>query len=145
MSQASLIVQRLMSTPVVTVEMDDSLAVVKEIFDNTHFHHLAVLEEGALYGILSDRDLLKALGPGLGTAAESHQDRAALSRRVHQIMSRQPIVIEQQRHIGEALRMFEEHHVSCLPVVDADGSLVGILTWRDLLQTMRALLERECE
>ncbi|WPL17333.1 Arabinose 5-phosphate isomerase KdsD [Thiorhodovibrio winogradskyi] len=133
-------IKNLMSSPVVTVEMDDSLAVVKEIFDNTHFHHLAVLEEGRLYGVLSDRDLFKAISPGVGTPAESNQDRAALSRRAHQIMSRRPVVIEQEQDVRDALRLFEDHHVACLPVVDGDENLVGILTWRDLLHTMRSLL-----
>lgn len=134
-----------MTTPVVTVEMDDNLAVVKEIFDHTHFHHLAVLEEGRLYGVLSDRDLFKAISPGVGTPAESNHDRAALTRRAHQIMSRRPVVIEQEQDVSDALRLFEERHVSCLPVVDADQNLVGILTWRDLLQSMRALLEAQSQ
>ncbi|EIC23960.1 CBS domain-containing protein [Thiorhodovibrio frisius] len=140
MNSSSLKIENMMTSPVVTVEMDDTLALVKEIFDNTHFHHLAVLEEGSLYGVLSDRDLFKAISPGVGTLAESNLDRAALTRRAHQIMSRQPVVIEQDQDVRDALRLFEEHHVSCLPVVDADQNLVGILTWRDLLQTMRALL-----
>jgi len=140
MNSSSLKIKDLMTTPVVTVEMDDTLAVVKEIFDNTRFHHLAVLEEGRLYGVLSDRDLFKAISPGVGTPAENNQDRAALSRRAHQIMSRRPVVIEQEQDMRAALRLFEERHVSCLPVVDADANLVGMLTWRDLLQTMRVLL-----
>ncbi|MBK5967559.1 CBS domain-containing protein [Thiorhodovibrio winogradskyi] len=134
-------IRDLMTTPVVTVEMDDTLGVVKNIFDNTHFHHLAVLEEGRIFGVLSDRDLFKALSPGVGTPAESNLDRAGLSRRAHQVMSRQPVVIEQNQGIGDALRLFEDHHVSCLPVVDQDNALVGILTWRDLLQAMRKLVD----
>lgn len=133
-------IRDLMSTPVVTVEMDDTLAVIKEIFDHTRFHHLAVLEDDRIYGILSDRDLLRAIGPGVGTPAENAQDRAALGKRAHQIMSRRPIVINQEADFREALRMFEEQRVSCLPVVDAEGNLTGILTWRDLLATMRSLL-----
>lgn len=134
-------IKNYMSVPVVTVEMDDSLAVVKEIFDNTRFHHLIVLEEGELYGVLSDRDLLRAIGPGLGTPAERNTDRAALSRKAHQIMSRRPIVVDQDRPIHDAVSLFEEHHISCLPVVDAERQLVGILTWRDLLKAMRQLLD----
>ena len=51
------------------------------------------------------------------------------------------MVIEQNQGISDALRLFEDHHVSCLPVVDQDNALVGILTWRDLLQAMRKLVD----
>ncbi len=140
MKSPSLMIKDLMTTPVVSVEMDDTLAVVKEIFDHTRFHHLVVVEGGKLYGLLSDRDLFKALSPGVGTLAESNQDRAALGRRAHQIMSRRPIVIGMDQDLRDALQLFDDHHLSCLPVVDANQNLVGILTWRDLLKTMRALV-----
>lgn len=138
---SSLKIRDLMTTPVVTVEMDDTLGVVKEIFDHTQFHHLVVMEEGELFGVLSDRDLFKAISPGVGTPAESNHDRAALSRRAHQVMSRRPVVIKQDQGIGDALRLFEDHHVSCLPVIGEDGTLAGILTWRDLLKAMRKLID----
>ncbi len=41
-------VEKIMSKTAVTVEMDDSLRTVKEIFDNTRFHHLLVVESGKL-------------------------------------------------------------------------------------------------
>jgi len=54
----------LMTARIVTVEMDDRLEVVKEIFDTMHFHHLLVIDEHRkLSGVLSDRDLLRALSP----------------------------------------------------------------------------------
>jgi len=76
-------VEQIMNKRVVTVEMDDSLKVVKNIFDNVCFHHLLVGESDKLFGVISDRDLLKALGASLGTAAETSQDLATLNKRVH--------------------------------------------------------------
>lgn len=52
-------IKSIMSTPVVTVKRDDNLGVVREIFINTKFHHLLVVENNKLYGVISDRDLLK--------------------------------------------------------------------------------------
>ena len=59
------------SRPVVTIEMDDPLSVVKEIFDNVQFHHLLVVEKGKLFGVIFDRDLFKALSRNLGTALKN--------------------------------------------------------------------------
>ena len=51
-----LCVADIMTTRVVTIEMDDRLTLAKEIFDNVSFHHLLVVDNEQLSGILSHRD-----------------------------------------------------------------------------------------
>jgi acetoin utilization protein AcuB len=135
-------VESIMTRKVVTVEMDDTLQTVKEIFDRLLIHHLLVVEEGRLFGVLSDRDLLKALSPNLGTSTESFKDRATLNKRVHQIMSREPISLAPQASVLDAVRTFNAHRISCLPIVDVDGRPVGVVSWRDII---RSLIERPDE
>ncbi len=43
-----------------------------------------------------------------------------------------PITLPPDRPIGEALRLMAEYHISGIPITDADGTLVGIITNRDL-------------
>jgi len=127
----------IMTARVVTVEMDDRLEVVKEIFDSMNFHHLLVVDQAKkLSGIISDRDLLKALSPYVGSVAETARDLATLNKRVHQIMSRHPITLQAQSTIGDAVRLFLAHRISCIPVVDDEFKPVGIVSWRDVLKTM---------
>ena len=126
-------IKSFMQTRVVTVEMDDSLRIVKEIFDNTRFHHLLVVENSRLAGVLSDRDLLKALSPYVNTAAELPRDSATLNKRAHQIMSRKPITLPPDATLKEASTLLLEHRISCIPVVNALQEILGIVTWRDLL------------
>lgn len=123
-----------MSKNVVTVEMDDSLKMVREIFNNTRFHHLLVVESGELFGVISDRDLLKALSPYIGTVSENERDRVTLNKRVHQIMTRKPVVLEQDAEIFEAIEIFKNQNISCIPVVDDEYKPVGIISWRDILK-----------
>jgi acetoin utilization protein AcuB len=125
-----------MSAPVVTVEMDDSLRTVKEIFDNSRFHHLLVVESGKLFGVISDRDLLKAISPNIGTAAEVNRDLATLKKKVHQIVSRNPVTLGRNAEIQEAIEIFNSHSISCIPVVDAELKPVGIVSWRDILKSL---------
>jgi acetoin utilization protein AcuB len=127
----------IMTVRLVTVEMDDRLEVVKEIFDTMKFHHLLVVDEHKkLSGIVSDRDLLKALSPYVGSAAETARDLATLNKRVHQIMTRHPITLQPHSEIAEAAHLLLAHRISCIPVVDDGRKPVGIVSWRDVLKSL---------
>ncbi len=130
-------VKEIMSETIVTVEMDDSLKVLKGIFDKVKFHHLLVVESGRLYGVISDRDLLKALSPNIGSISETAEDLATLNKRAHQIMTRKPITLSPKAGIDEAIEVFNNHKISCIPVVDEERKPVGILSWRDLLKAVK--------
>ena len=134
---AGVSIKKIMSAKLVTVNLDDKLETVKEIFDNLKFHHLLVVEEHKLLGVVSDRDLLKALSPNIGSARETYQDIASLNKRVHQIMTRRPIVLQESARVDDAIHAFNTHGISCLPVVDLNFRPVGIVTWRDILKNLR--------
>ncbi len=125
---------QIMTREVVFVGMDDPLGKVKEIFDRHHFHHLLVVENGKLRGVISDRDLLRALSPYIGTAAETTRDAATLNKRAHQIMSRRPVTIHEHDSVQRAVELFSEHEISCLPVLGSERKPVGIVSWRDILR-----------
>lgn len=129
----------IMTARVVTVGMDDRLEVVKEIFDSMKFHHLLVVDElKKLSGVVSDRDLLRALSPYVGSAAETARDLATLNKRVHQIMTRHPITLRPHSTISEAANLLLAHRISCVPLVDDEFRPVGIVSWRDLIKALAA-------
>lgn len=128
-------VQSIMSTRLVTVELDDKLKTVKEIFDRLKFHHLLVVDQDRLVGVVSDRDLLRALSPFIGSMMETDRDVATLNRRVHQIMTRKLITLGPQAEVADAAALFLAHDISCIPVVDTASRPVGILSWRDVLRS----------
>jgi acetoin utilization protein AcuB len=131
----------IMTRQVITIGMDESVRRVRELFVLHGFHHLVVLDRHRPVGVLSDRDLLRNISPFLDKLNERHQDVALLDRRVHQIMTRQPVVAPAEMSLAEAAQTMLEKHVSCLPVVAADGSVLGMVTWRDML---RGLIACEC-
>lgn len=131
-----MLVERIMSKPVVTVTLDDTLRVVKKIFENAKFHHLLVVEQDKLYGILSDRDLLKFISPFIGTIQETVHDKYTLSKKVHQIMNRKPITLKPSANVYEAISLFNQHNISCIPIVNENDEPVGIVSWRDILRTI---------
>lgn len=139
-------VAAIMSKRVVSVHMDDSLGLVRELFEETGFHHLLVVDnENHLLGIISDRDLLKALSPFLDSINERMRDRSTLLRKAHQIMTRDPITLSPTSSMVKAINLFNRHTLSCLPVVDKNNHPVGMVSWRDILQHVEAMVDRKRE
>ncbi len=127
-------ISSIMTRRVVTVEMDDSLQIISEIFENVKFHHILVVENQKLVGVISDRDFIKALSPFLDTPAEEERDTTTLNKKAHQIMNRTPITVDAETSIEEASNLLLEKNISCLPVISPQGSVDGIVTWKDILK-----------
>lgn len=129
-------VSDIVSGRVVTVNFDDTVLVVKGIFDSVRFHHLPVVDEdGRIIGIISDRDFLKSVSPFLGTVNEQYRDVELLKKKVGLIMTRNPAVVNPETPVVDAVRLMNERKVSCLPVVPkGDTTLLGIVTWKDVVR-----------
>jgi acetoin utilization protein AcuB len=126
-------VQDIMTQLVVRVNADDPIRVVRHKLTQGDFHHVPVMEEQELIGMISDRDVLSALSPYLDSPSERTRDLRTLDRRAHQIMTPQPYTIMKDGTVESAGEMLLALRVSGLPVVDSSGHLVGIVTWRDVL------------
>lgn len=126
-------VDEIMTRKVVTVELDEKLEAIREIFAHFGFHHLLVVEKQVLVGVISDRDLLRALSPFLNTISEEKRDREILKKKAHQIMSRKLISIDKDTSIEVAAKKLLENNISCLPVISPKGEVEGIVTWKDIL------------
>jgi acetoin utilization protein AcuB len=132
----------IMTSRVVTIEMDDSLEVIRDIFRKVKFHHLIVVDGDKIVGVISDRDFLKAISPYVDTMSETNRDRATLEKRAHQIMSHYPSTVLQSCPIEKAAKIILERGISCLPVTNAEGIVEGIITWKDLF---KAFLQSESD
>ena len=117
----------------VTVTPDAGLLEVRALFRRHRFRHVPVVEDGALVGVVSDRDVLGAVSPFLDTPAETHRDVATLERTAADLMTAVPRTVSPGAPLADAARRMIEAGVSSLPVTD-DGRLVGILTARDVLR-----------
>lgn len=125
----------IMSSPVHTVQMDDFLYTAKGVFTTHRCHHVVVLDRTRVAGVVSDRDVLRALSPFVGNESmERSQDANTMRRRVHQIMSRKPVTMNSNDLVAAAAQRMLNEHVSSLPVLSKEGGLVGIITTRDILR-----------
>ncbi len=135
-------VAEIMTTRVFTIEMDDTLDKIQKIFEKHKFHHLLIVEDGELIGIISDRDVLKEISPYVNTISEDSRDRQTLKKKAHQIMSRKPVTVGPDALVEEAASIMLKKNISCLPVVSPSENIAGILSWKDIL---KFYIERENE
>jgi len=142
-------VKDMMTEQVVCLKSGDNLAAVIEAMKNGKFRHVPIVDKkGAMVGILSDRDILRYLPivggqrlPGTGEFRSSlfHVDMRdqSLSLPVTSIMTRNVTHIRPDCSFYDAVKMLHELKISCLPVVDEEKKLRGIVT---VTNVMRALL-----
>jgi len=120
------------------VELDDSLKMVKGILDNARFNHVLVVEHRKLIGLISDRDVYRVISPTFGTPLETHKDVQAMNRLVHTFMTRKPLTLHRTNNMFEAVDLFLANNISCIPIVDSENHVEGIVTKKDILKLLKA-------
>jgi acetoin utilization protein AcuB len=125
----------IMTEKVLKVRMDDSLATVRDILNNVTFHHLLVVHQNKLVGLISDRDILKLLNLFRKSDFSKNGISFVLeSRKVHQIMTRNPVTVSSDLSIEVAVKLLLKNNISCLPVVTPEREIEGIVAWQDFLR-----------
>jgi acetoin utilization protein AcuB len=135
-----MIVREIMSPEPWATSVKSSIRHVLEMLAEADVRHLPILEEGALVGIVSDRDLraVTALGDTVG---DSEEKRRALAEPVSSLMSTNVISVYPDTEVSEVIDLMIEHRVGAIPVIEPDGSkLVGIVSYVDALRAARDLL-----
>ncbi len=95
---------------------------------------MPVVDGERLIGVVSQRDLL-ASSLSLARDFEVGQRRNFMrSVVVEEVMTPQPITVAPTDTLREAARLMLTHRIGCLPVVERDGRLVGLVTETDLLR-----------
>jgi len=134
-----MLVKNRMSADPVAVTPDTTLADASGLAREHRVRHLPVVEDGALVGIVSDRDLRTALPSPL----EPHDPaRADAVRRtpVREAMTRDVVTVGPYDTVEDAARFLCRHRIGALPVVDAHGRLLGMITETDVLSAFAEVL-----
>ncbi|TAK54969.1 MAG: CBS domain-containing protein [Gammaproteobacteria bacterium] len=134
------LISMVMSRTPATVPPGSSVAEAHRRMQELGCHHLPVVEHGALVGMLSASDIVKALVPAPGSPPSRSGAALLQERRVSGIMSRRVVSLPQDATLEEAARKLATGDFHSLPVVGPGGALVGILTARDLAELLVASL-----
>lgn len=127
-----MLVRDVMRPDPVTVTPETTLPEAMRLTAQRGIRHLPVVQHGQLVGIVSDRDLKRAMASP-ATSLEAHELSYLLDRlRVREIMSAGVMTIGPMMPIEEAARLMVQEKIGALPVTDG-GRLVGIVTETDVL------------
>ena len=126
-------VSEIAHTVLVTVTMDHTIGRARDIMKMKKIRHLLVMDGSELVGVITDRDVRSHLSSRIDTPIESSEDEKTLETKIHKVMTRDLITVSPDAPIGEAASLLLKHKVGCLPVIDKDGSAVGIVTDADFL------------
>ncbi len=112
-------------TPPTTVERNATVADAVALMIKNRVGATAVVKDGKLCGIFTERDLMtKVVG----------QNKDAAATPIVEVMTEEVQPLPTSQSPGRALRIMTERHFRHMPVCDAEGTVLGILSVRDVLQ-----------
>jgi acetoin utilization protein AcuB len=132
-----------MSGDPVSIEADASALEALECMQDRGIRHLPVIGRGRrVVGVVSLEDLRAALPFPVGLReVPSLSDRdSAREWRVGDVMTHAPVTLREGDELAEAAERMAERRIGCLPIVDAEGRLAGMLTETDLLHALATML-----
>ncbi len=110
--------------PIVVDSSSSVLEAIRVMVDN-NVGALAVVSEGVIRGIFSERDVMKKV---------IYHNLPPESTPVAEVMTKEVESINQEMELTEALQLMVGRHVRHLPIIDNGGKVLGMLSVRDLLQ-----------
>jgi acetoin utilization protein AcuB len=129
-----MLIQKIMSVPLISVTLDDTVGTVKKLFASHNISHMMVLEGGRLAGALCEAELNRVVSPYIESHIYSSRDLATLKQRVHQVMKRDAKRLPQTATVLQAIKLFNVYSVCCIPVVDENDVPIGIVTRGSLIK-----------
>jgi len=112
-----------MTKELVTADEGDDLALAESMLRLGGIRHLPVVRAGRLVGLVTHRDLLRTVA--------THERRGSA---IGEIMVRSPETVGPRTSLVAAARTMLARKYGCLPVVEGDGRLVGIITESDFVR-----------
>ncbi|HNX69527.1 MAG TPA: CBS domain-containing protein [Candidatus Omnitrophota bacterium] len=133
----------LMVTKVITLETGDLLSKAEEKFRQNAIRHLPVVDEKKrLVGMFTHRDLARCMAPRK-TEEGYVYDKDQLDRFIlRYVMTADPVTLGPDDTLGDVIDIMARNKYGCIPIVNKDGVLAGIVTQIDVLKYLSKYFEK---
>lgn len=129
-----MLIKDWMASKVLTIDENTSAMRAMRIMKEKKVRRLPVLAHDKLIGIITDRDLKEA-SPAKTNSLDIHELNYLLAEmRVKDVMTPKPVSLGQEETLEMAAVVMLQNKVSGLPIMDENGSLVGLLSETDVLR-----------
>ena len=136
----------IMSRSIVTIDINNKTEDVKKLFEQHHLHHIPVVKDGMLAGIISLTDLLRvSLGAEIVEEGETF-DNDGINKVIYEyvsvekLMTPNPVSLSPESTLADAITLFKVNMFHAIPIVES-GKVTGIVSTLDLLKYMEKFLE----
>ena len=134
----------LMTPNPATVSPQASVAEAWDVMRELDIRHVPVVQDGALVGMLSDRDLARVDVIRLLALEGAEAVRRELATPVVKVMSSDVVCVEPETELNDIVALLLEHKIGAIPVVESGTARVeGIVSYVDVLRALQDLLEEE--
>jgi CBS-domain-containing membrane protein len=118
-----------------TISVTATVGEAVRLLQALDVRHLPVVDdEGALVGMLSDRDLRGLSFPEMIGEEYLGSIQTALDAPVSSVMSSDVVAVEIEDDVAVIVELMLDRKIGAVPVVDLDDTLVGIVSYVDLLR-----------
>jgi CBS domain-containing membrane protein len=127
------LISEIMTTELVTVDVDTPMSQVRKVLSEEKFHHLPVVAGGQLVGVISSTDLIRVMQKlpiANDTDLNDTLDRATA---IENIMETDLVTMRCDETVDRAIDLLATGERHSLLIVDRDEALAGIVTNIDLL------------
>jgi CBS domain-containing protein len=122
-------IRKLMFVKPRTVKIGDSVADAAKLMKGEETGIAPIVEDGRLIGVVTDHDI---------TVRVVAEGRDPQTTKVEEVASRELVTIDPEMALDDALEVMAHHDVRRLPVIEEDGTLVGIVAHADVLRHVEA-------
>ena len=140
--RADILVTSLMTTDITSTTADAFLSDVIRTMIDSRYSCAVVVENDLLIGIITERDIVRLMGLFI---SDADSDKPHCPLRVADVMSGPVETISEETTLFDALVISSTQKIRHLPVVNASGRLLGLVTQSDLARTLFKVYEQQQE
>lgn len=134
-----MLVKNWMSTPPITIDINDSMQDAVKIMKEHRINILPAMNKKRLAGVVTDGDLKRASASD-ATTLEIHELLYLITKiKIKDIMTKDSITVAPDFSVEETAEVLLKNKISGVPVMDAKGQVLGVITQNDLFRVLISL------